>query len=120
MIESRHGPRATGKDSCGASTQDYPARQLRLAATLKAPHVILNTTHVTQRPILCPLVKCYPRIPGRLPPVNNTTTPEKQLVNEQRIEIVRQLEVWLELPMLVLSFVWLALLVIELTWSISR
>ena len=52
--------------------------------------------------------------------MSNTTTPEKQLVNEQRIEIVRQLEDWLELPMLVLSFVWLALLVIELTSGISR
>jgi voltage-gated potassium channel len=52
--------------------------------------------------------------------VSNTTTQEKQFLNEQRREIVRLLEDWLELPMLVLSFVWLALLVIELTWGISR
>jgi voltage-gated potassium channel len=52
--------------------------------------------------------------------VSNTTTQEKQFLNEQRVEIVQQLEDWLELPMLVLSFVWLALLVIELIWGISR
>jgi voltage-gated potassium channel len=56
----------------------------------------------------------------RLSLVSNTTTQEKQFLNEQRREIVRLLEDWLELPMLVLSFVWLALLVIELTWGISR
>jgi voltage-gated potassium channel len=52
--------------------------------------------------------------------VSDTTTPEKQLLNEQRSEILHQLEDWLELPMLILSFVWLALLVVELIWGISR
>jgi voltage-gated potassium channel len=52
--------------------------------------------------------------------VRHTTTPEKQHLNEQRLELLQQLEAWLELPMLILSLVWLALLVIELIWGLSR
>lgn len=52
--------------------------------------------------------------------MSNTTKTEKQLINEQRSEVLDQLENWLELPMLVLSFVWLALLIIEFIWGISR
>ncbi len=33
----------------------------------------------------------------------------------QRLKILRQIEDWLETPMLVLGFVWLVLLVVELT-----
>lgn len=35
----------------------------------------------------------------------------------ERHEVLRQLEDWLETPMLVLAFVWLALLVVELIWG---
>jgi voltage-gated potassium channel len=46
---------------------------------------------------------------------------EKEAVREEikneRREILRQLEDWLELPMLVLSFVWLALFIVESIWS---
>lgn len=43
---------------------------------------------------------------------------DQELENE-RNEILQQLEDWLEVPMLVLGFVWLALLLIELTIGIS-
>jgi len=47
---------------------------------------------------------------------NNST---KQALADERSEVLQQLEDWLETPMLVLGFVWLALLVIELTWGHS-
>lgn len=48
---------------------------------------------------------------------------EKEVVKEEikneRLEILHQLEDWLETPMFVLSFIWLALFIIENIWSIS-
>ena len=44
---------------------------------------------------------------------------EKQVLNRERQEILQQLEDWLETPMLVLGFVWLALFVIELIWGLT-
>lgn len=46
------------------------------------------------------------------------TTDEEELSRE-RYELLQRLEDWLETPMLVLAFVWLALLVVELTWGQS-
>lgn len=43
----------------------------------------------------------------------------KDEIRAERIEIVHQLEDWLEIPMLVLSMIWLALFVIEMTHGIS-
>lgn len=43
---------------------------------------------------------------------NNST---KQALDQERSEVLQQLEDWLETPMLVLGLVWLALLVFELT-----
>ena len=40
-------------------------------------------------------------------------------VERERFEILQRLENWLETPMLVLAFVWLALLIVELTWGES-
>ena len=40
--------------------------------------------------------------------INNST---KQAFDNERSEVLQQLEDWLEIPMLVLGFVWLALLV---------
>lgn len=40
-------------------------------------------------------------------------------LNQERRDLVEQLENWLETPMLILGFVWLILLVIELTDSLS-
>ncbi len=43
---------------------------------------------------------------------------ERQLHRERR-EVLQQLEDWLEAPMLVLGFAWLAPLVVELAWGLS-
>ncbi len=48
---------------------------------------------------------------------------EKEIVREKVIEerqsLVEQLEGWLETPLLILGFAWLALLVYELIWNLS-
>ncbi len=46
-------------------------------------------------------------------------TPERQTLANDRREILSRLEDWLEMPMLVLGFVWLALLVWELIWELN-
>jgi len=45
--------------------------------------------------------------------------PEKQAIEYEQQQILQQLEDWLELPMLVLSFVWLGSFVVELTWGLT-
>ncbi len=45
--------------------------------------------------------------------------PEKQAIEHEQQQILQQLEDWLELPMLVLSFIWLGLFVVELTWGLT-
>ena len=40
--------------------------------------------------------------------------------DEERESALQQLQDWLEKPMLVLSFIWLALLVVELVWGLNR
>ncbi len=47
-------------------------------------------------------------------------TSENENLNIERSELLEQLEDRLELPMLVLGFVWLALLVAELIWGLSQ
>ena len=42
------------------------------------------------------------------------------MLEEERESTLQQLQDWLEKPMLVLSFVWLALLVLELVWGLNR
>ncbi len=49
----------------------------------------------------------------------NSEISEQQILEQERVEILQQLEDWLDLPMLLLSFVWLALFVIELTWELT-
>jgi len=44
---------------------------------------------------------------------------DKEDLKAQRYELLEQLEDWLEMPMLVLAFVWLALLIVELIWGES-
>ncbi|MBW4640003.1 MAG: ion transporter [Gloeocapsa sp. UFS-A4-WI-NPMV-4B04] len=51
--------------------------------------------------------------------MNNLSTSEKQALNQQRREILEQLEDWLEMPMLVLGLTWLVLFLIELIWGLS-
>ena len=43
----------------------------------------------------------------------------KEVIDKERNEVLEQLEDWMETPMLVLGFVWLALLVLELTRGLS-
>jgi voltage-gated potassium channel len=45
--------------------------------------------------------------------------PEKQAIEYEQQQLLQQLEGWLELPMLVLSFAWLGLFVVELTWGLT-
>jgi voltage-gated potassium channel len=45
--------------------------------------------------------------------------PEKQAIENEQQQILQQLEDWLELPMLLLSLVWLGLFVLELTWGLT-
>lgn len=45
-------------------------------------------------------------------------SPKRALEQEQQ-EILQQIEDWLEIPLLLLSFVWLALFVVELIWGLS-
>lgn len=51
--------------------------------------------------------------------MNDTNDAVKQTLNNERREVLQQLEDWLEAPMLVLGFVWLVLLVIEFIWGLS-
>ncbi|MBD2465492.1 ion transporter [Oscillatoria sp. FACHB-1407] len=43
----------------------------------------------------------------------------KRALEQEQSEILQQLEDWLEIPMLMLSFIWLALFVVELIWGLS-
>lgn len=46
-------------------------------------------------------------------------SPEQQELEKERDSALEQLTEWLEIPMLVLGFVWLVLLVIELVWGLT-
>ena len=48
-----------------------------------------------------------------------TVRPTEQAIDRERCEILQQIEDWLEMPMLLLSFVWTALLIIEFVGGIS-
>jgi len=45
--------------------------------------------------------------------------PDKEALERERHELLQRLEDWLETPMLILAFAWLALLVAELIWGES-
>jgi len=51
--------------------------------------------------------------------MTDAATPEKQLLTDERRELLARLEDWLETPMLVLGFMWLALLLIEFIWGLN-
>jgi voltage-gated potassium channel len=44
---------------------------------------------------------------------------DAKALERERYELLQRLEDWLEIPMLVLAFVWLALLIVELIWGES-
>jgi voltage-gated potassium channel len=52
--------------------------------------------------------------------MQTTNSSMKQTLENERSEILNQLEDWLETPMVVLGFVWLLLLVVELTRGLSE
>lgn len=45
---------------------------------------------------------------------------DDRLLNAERQGLLRQVEDWLETPMIVLGLIWLALLVVELIWGLPR
>ena len=49
-----------------------------------------------------------------------TIGPDERGDQTERLETLRQLEDWLETPMLLLSLVWLVLVLVELVWGASR
>jgi len=46
--------------------------------------------------------------------------PNQETLNQERYELLQRLEDWLETPMVILAFVWLALLIGELVWGAKR
>jgi len=50
----------------------------------------------------------------------NEAAPLEEALKKQRYELLQRLENSLETPMLVLAFIWLALLVVELIWGESQ
>jgi voltage-gated potassium channel len=49
-------------------------------------------------------------------PIENETS---QALTRERLELLQQLDEWLEVPLIILGFVWLALLVMEFIWGLS-
>jgi voltage-gated potassium channel len=45
--------------------------------------------------------------------------PTRPAIDTERETLVKQLQAWLELPMLVLAFIWLALFLVEMVWGLS-
>ncbi len=45
--------------------------------------------------------------------------PDKQMLDRERSEVLQQWEDWLETPMLLLGFAWLALFIVELVWGLN-
>ncbi|WP_013334678.1 potassium channel family protein [Gloeothece verrucosa] len=51
--------------------------------------------------------------------MNPINFPHKNTLERERHEILQQLEEWLDVPMLILSFIWLILFVAELIWGLT-
>lgn len=45
------------------------------------------------------------------------SSPQRELLNSERRQLLDQLEEWLETPLLMLGFIWLAMFVYELVWG---
>jgi voltage-gated potassium channel len=62
-----------------------------------------------------------PVTPGKVKSaILNPQADLKRVADRQRLQILRRLDRWFEMPMVVLGFVWLVLLVIELVWGESN
>ncbi len=55
----------------------------------------------------------------RIPEMQDSRRAAERRTERERLELLHELEDWLETPMVVLGFVWLALLVVELVWGIN-
>lgn len=51
--------------------------------------------------------------------MHDVNVTQKYALEQAQNEILQQLEDWLEIPMLLLSFVWLTLFIVELIWGLS-
>lgn len=51
--------------------------------------------------------------------MRHTNQPQQQTLERERSEVLQQWEDWLETPMLLLGFVWLALFIVELVWGLN-
>jgi voltage-gated potassium channel len=51
--------------------------------------------------------------------MNSLDNQEKQALSKQRLEVLQQLEDWVETPMLVISFAWMGLFIIDVIWGLS-
>ena len=51
--------------------------------------------------------------------VKDVAAIERAVIDEERREILEQLEDWLEIPMLALSFAWIVLLIVDVVWGLS-
>ena len=51
--------------------------------------------------------------------MESSRTPQKQAIARERLAVLQRLETWLDLPMLLLSIIWLMLFVVELVWGLT-
>lgn len=51
--------------------------------------------------------------------MNEQLLPSQDKIADERQALLQQLQDWLEIPMLVLAFIWLALMVVEMVWGLS-
>jgi len=51
--------------------------------------------------------------------MENQVPPIKHEIDREREALLEQIQGWLEVPMLVLAFVWLALVIVEFVWGLS-
>jgi voltage-gated potassium channel len=51
--------------------------------------------------------------------MNDKNPIEKQELDNQRYQVLQQIEDWLEVPVIFLGFVWLILIVVDLLWGLS-
>jgi voltage-gated potassium channel len=69
------------------------------------------------------LVNTYDEVISMSQPENLRNAPLDEIDDDEeqkeRWQILAQLEEWLETPMLVLSFIWLSLVIVELVWTTS-
>ncbi|ABB74916.1 ion transporter [Nitrosospira multiformis] len=51
--------------------------------------------------------------------MNEQSFPLQDRIVDERRTLLQQLQEWLEIPMLVLAFIWLALIVVEIVWGLN-